>query len=89
MPHENGNGPETSRRAFLHVAGVAVSALSIIGMTSRAEAKASQQSVGYQGSPKGNQNCANCRIFVAPNSCKQVDGVVSPNGWCRIWSKAG
>jgi hypothetical protein len=89
MPHKTEKGSETSRRAFLHAAGGAVGALSIIALTSRAEAKASQQSVGYQGSPKGNQNCANCRIFVAPNSCKQVDGVVSPNGWCRIWSKAG
>ena len=37
----------------------------------------------------GQQNCASCRLFTAPNACEQVEGDISPNGWCRIWSKAG
>jgi hypothetical protein len=41
----------------------------------------------YQDQPKGDQNCANCTQFVAPNSCKLVEGSISPTGWCRLWAK--
>jgi hypothetical protein len=66
-------------------------AISLVGLSARCAqaAKVSQSAVGYQNSPKGNQNCANCRLFTAPNACKSVDGVINPNAWCRIWSKAG
>jgi len=90
MSNENGKESGTSRRAFLHAAGGAIGGISVIALTSSAEAaKVSQKAVGYQDSPKGSQNCANCRLFIVPNACKQVEGVVSPNGWCRIWAKAG
>jgi hypothetical protein len=47
-------------------------------------AKMSQESVNYQGSPKGSQQCSNCKLFTAPNACQSVDGAISPNGWCSI-----
>ena len=80
----------TSRRKILQAAIGAVGAVSIFGLSARSAkaAKVSQKAVAYQNSPKGDQNCANCRLFTGPNSCKQVEGAVSPNGWCRIWSKA-
>ena len=78
-----------TRRSILQIGAVAAGALSLLGLSGRrAEAKVSQAAVGYQASPKGAQNCANCRLFEAPSACKQVDGAVSPNGWCKIWSKA-
>ncbi len=79
---------KTTRRTLLQAGAGA--ALSILAMGSRSAqaAKVSQKSVAYQDSPKGSQSCANCRLFVPPNACKQVEGVVSANGWCRIWSKA-
>lgn len=82
--------PQTTRRTLLQAGAGAVGALSLLGLSghSAQAAKVSQAAVAYQGSPKGSQSCANCRLFVAPNACKQVDGVISPNGWCRIWSKA-
>jgi hypothetical protein len=81
--------PPTTRRSLLQLGAVAAGALSLLGLSGRrAEAKVSQAAVGYQASPKGAQNCANCRLFEPPNACKQVDGAVSPNGWCKIWSKA-
>ncbi len=81
--------PPTTRRSILQLGAVAAGALSLLGLSGRrAEAKVSQAAVGYQSSPKGAQNCANCRLFEPPNACKQVDGAVSPNGWCKIWSKA-
>ena len=43
--------------------------------------------VAYQDTPKGTQNCANCKLFEAPNACKSVEGAISPSGWCKIWIK--
>lgn len=81
---------KTTRRTLLQTGVGAIGAFAFLAMGSRGAqaAKVSQAAVGYQGSPKGNQNCANCRLFISPNACKQVEGVVSPHGWCRIWSKA-
>ncbi|MHB1215127.1 MAG: high-potential iron-sulfur protein [Thiobacillus sp.] len=53
-----------------------------------APAKLSKASVQYQTEPKGDQSCANCLHFVAEsNTCKLVEGDISPNGWCAIWTK--
>jgi hypothetical protein len=48
-------------------------------------AKMSQEAVNYQGSPKGPQQCSNCKLFTAPSACMSVDGTISPNGWCSIY----
>ena len=53
-----------------------------------ADGKLTQGDVAYQGKPKGNQRCDNCRVFVAPDGCNSVQGKVSPAGWCNIWRKA-
>ncbi len=51
-------------------------------------AKAAQASVQYQTQPKGDQQCANCRYFVAAsNTCQLVEGDISPKGWCILWAK--
>ncbi len=51
-------------------------------------AKASQASVQYQLQPKGEQKCANCMHFVAEsNTCKLVEGEISPEAWCVLWAK--
>jgi len=50
--------------------------------------KVSKASVQYQTQPKGEQKCANCVNFIAEsNTCKLVDGPISPAGWCSLWSK--
>ena len=52
--------------------------------------KASQAQAQYQGHPKGDQKCGKCRNFVVgSNTCKVVEGKVSPDGWCLFWVKAG
>lgn len=54
-----------------------------------APAKVSQASVQYQTQPKGEQKCANCTHFEAgSNTCKLVEGEISPEGWCLLWAKA-
>jgi hypothetical protein len=52
-----------------------------------APAKVSQASVQYQTQPKGEQKCANCLHFEGSNSCKLVEGEISPEGWCLLWAK--
>jgi hypothetical protein len=29
--------------------------------------------------------CASCTLFVRPNLCKQVEGEVAPEGWCKLF----
>ena len=50
--------------------------------------KSAQASVRYQSKPKAEQKCGNCNNFIAAsNSCKLVEGKISAEGWCSIWSK--
>jgi hypothetical protein len=51
-----------------------------------AQAKVSQASVQYQAQPKDGKKCADCMHFIAEsNTCKLVEGNISPDGWCAIW----
>jgi hypothetical protein len=53
-----------------------------------AAAKVPQASVQYQAEPKGDQQCSGCIHFIAEsNTCKLVEGQISPNGWCTLWAK--
>lgn len=50
--------------------------------------KVSQASVQYRAQPKGEQKCGNCAHFVTEsNTCKLVDGQISPEGWCVAWAR--
>jgi hypothetical protein len=79
-----------TRRTLLRTGGGALAAVSIFGLAARKAiaAKVSQATAGYQNSPKGDQKCANCSQFMPPNACGQVDGNISPDGWCKLWAKA-
>jgi hypothetical protein len=87
---QRGWSTELSRRCLLQRAACAAGAVAVLGtsMTAARAGKMPQSAVSYQGSPKGAQNCANCKLFQAPNACRSVEGPVSPQGWCRIWVKA-
>ena len=81
-----------SRRRILTVAAGAAGAVSgvaaIVGASTPAHAaKASQKAVKYQDTPKGDARCDNCALFEAPNSCKTVEGPISPEGWCMVYAK--
>jgi hypothetical protein len=80
---------EVSRRCLLRRAASAAGAVTILGtgINAAMAGKMPQAAVSYRDSPKGNQSCANCRLFQAPNACRSVDGVISPNGWCSIYVK--
>lgn len=50
--------------------------------------KVSQASVRYQSKPKGEQQCSKGMNFIAEsNTCRLVEGTVSPEGWCTLWVK--
>jgi High potential iron-sulfur protein len=77
----------TRRIILLRSAGCAAGAAASLIPLKQAAAKMSQQSVAYQDSPKGDQQCNNCSLFQAPNGCTLVDGTISSTGWCKFWVK--
>jgi len=77
-----------SRRRFLHSGVALVGGVGLAAIVSEpAAAKIKPSLVGYQTTPKGNQRCDNCKLFLPPNACKSVDGIISPAGWCKLWIK--
>ena len=73
-----------SRRTILFAAAGAAPLLALSG--GEAQAKLAQAAVKYQPDPKDGHQCDGCTFFVAPNSCKMVDGDISPTGWCALWT---
>jgi hypothetical protein len=73
-----------SRRAVLFAAA---GAAPLAGLSGEAQAKLAMNAVKYQADPKDGKQCDGCVQFVAPNSCKLVDGDISPTGWCLLWVK--
>jgi hypothetical protein len=74
-----------TRRKVLIAAVTATPAVAL--MTGRVEAKIQQSAVKYQTEPKDGKQCSECNFFVAPSACKQVDGEISPTGYCLLWVK--
>jgi hypothetical protein len=76
--------PGVSRRTVLFAAA---GAAPLIALAGEAEAKLAMTAVKYQPDPKDGKQCDGCNFFVAPNSCKMVDGDIAPTGWCSLWVK--
>ena len=53
----------------------------------RDQNKAKQALVQYQEKPKGDQECDGCLQWAPPNSCKVVEGKISPKGWCLVYAR--
>lgn len=77
------------RRAFLTsvAAGLTglAAAIPILDGAS-AQTKVTKQQAKYQDKPKGDQRCSGCVNFIAPSSCRFVEGQISPNGWCSLFA---
>lgn len=82
MSNEDRN--RANRRIVLQTGFVALSALVVRG--AQAQAKIAQNLVQYQETPKNGQQCDMCVQFVAPGSCKIVDGKINPKGWCAAFA---
>lgn len=86
---ENSSGMK-SKRSFIRLTLLGLAGAWTGSRTAAAadDDKMSKQQADYQDSPKDIQMCATCTLFVAPRSCKVVEGDVSPNGWCKAYAMA-
>ncbi|WP_291602720.1 high-potential iron-sulfur protein [Bradyrhizobium sp.] len=88
--NENNKGG-LSRRAVLArgaLAAGAVATMDLLAAEANAQVKkATQAASGYQASPKGNQQCDNCRHWAGGGVCKVVEGSIAAAGWCRLYAK--
>jgi hypothetical protein len=75
-----------NRRTVLIAAAGAVPLLAL-GATGAKAAKMAQAAVRYQATPKDGKQCDGCKLFIAPNACKSVDGTIAATGWCALWVK--
>lgn len=83
------NEPGTvSRRMLLGRAALTIALAGSGGFARQAAAqeKVSKADAKYQDQPKGEQRCAICLQFQPPNSCKIVEGQISPKGWCQFFA---
>jgi hypothetical protein len=79
---------DVSRRNVLRGATLAAGGILAAGVTVQpAEAKMTAAAAGYVAESKTADTCSNCTLFVAPASCKIVDGTISPKGYCRFFVK--
>ena len=82
----------TSRRSIV-VGATALAALPLVAPTQAAAGVVTQPNAKYQNVPKNGAHCSQCKYFIAgpkPDAnggCKQVAGVISPNGWCQFYAK--
>jgi len=85
-------GGSSRRDLLLSVLWVAALAngATLFGLSGPAEAqqKVSKEQAKYQGGPNEGHKCSECAYFEKPNACKIVEGDISPDGWCQLWSKA-
>ena len=65
---------------------VAVALITLRPAVVGAQQKMAQKMVQYQTTPKNKQQCSTCLHFVAPDSCKMVEGKIVPNGWCSLFA---
>jgi hypothetical protein len=57
--------------------------------TSKLHAKGSKKQYQYQETPKNGEACKDCNYFEPKsNTCKVVEGSISPQGWCALYLKA-
>jgi hypothetical protein len=80
-----------SRRSLLRraagLAGVGLAGAVVPVRLASAQQKVSKEAMKYQDKANGDMRCDNCMQFVAPSSCKVVDGTISPSGYCIAWVK--
>jgi hypothetical protein len=84
-----GRSVRAGRRWVVRAAVTGAVAVVIEGLApAKAQEKMSKQAAEYQDAPKGMLMCATCTLFLAPKSCKVVEGDVSPEGWCKAFDLA-
>lgn len=90
MAMSDRGGKQLSRRELLAAGLVAVPVaaglITLQPAVAGAQQKMAQKLVQYQKTPKKDQKCSTCLHFVAPDSCKLVEGKIDANGWCSLFA---
>jgi len=77
-----------SRRALLFTAAAAT----VFGAPAADAGSIPQKAVKYQTAPNEGRQCSGCKLFIpgatpdADGTCKSVAGVITPHGWCVLFS---
>lgn len=75
-----------SRRTVL-IGGLVAGAASLQATTgANATARVSQAAVHVQTASDATKNCGACKHFIGPSACRFVEGQVSSNDYCWIWT---
>lgn len=45
----------------------------------------SKLEANYTNNGIGDERCQNCENFLAPARCEIVEGIISPEGWCKFF----
>jgi len=48
--------------------------------------KLTKEQVRYEAKATMKDDCDDCRHFDGKNGCSQVEGKISPEGWCAIFN---
>jgi len=78
-----------SRRVVLAGAGFALGSATtgaLIVPVAAEDEKLSQADAQYQPTPRGAYHCEVCSNFQPPSACRFVQGQVSPDGWCQLFT---
>jgi hypothetical protein len=76
-----------SRRTVLGGAAlIGAGAVCLLSTRSSAQQKQKQADVQYVDKAPGADKCSGCAMFQAPDACQGVEGKISPEGWCNIYS---
>ncbi len=79
-----------SRRKLLMGSIAAGSAPLLFATKANATVKVSQAAVHFKTAANTDHNCGACKHFMAPSSCRFVEGTISSDCSCWIWtSKLG
>ena len=75
-----------SRRTLLVGSIAAGSASLLLATKVNATVKVSQAAVHFKTAANTDHNCGACRHFIAPSSCRFVEGTISSDCSCWIWA---
>ncbi len=63
--------------------------MTMLTRSARAMPMMSKKLVDYQDHPHGGARCASCCMFIPghPARCTMIEGIISPNGWCKYFER--
>ena len=88
------NDYRSRKSVLINLLTLPLAATAAVALAREASAanKSPQNAVQYQDKPKGSAKCSGCKFYIpgkdpkAKGNCQVVDGAISPNGWCVVYS---